>query len=79
MDEEESSVIEAERCIDGLREDVHEASSARSRLEERMVELIEGTKVTSKKAIEEYKASEAFKDEVIEGTLDIFLLGFDKC
>ena len=43
------------------------------------VELIEGMKVSSEKAIEEYKMSKAFKDEMIEGTLNMFLSGFDEC
>ena len=69
----------AERCIESLHKDVRGASSARSGLEERMAELIEGEKVASEKAIEEYKASKAFKDEVIEGALDMFLSSFDEC
>ena len=48
-------------------------------LEEHVSELVEGTKVTKEKAIEEYKMFEAFKDEVIEGALDIFFFGFDEC
>ena len=44
-----------------------------------MSELVEGTKVALEKVVDEYKMSEAFKDEVIEGTLDMFLFGFDEC
>ena len=36
-------------------------------------------KVALEKAVEEYKTSEAFKDKVIEGALDMFLSGFDEC
>ena len=43
-----------------------------------MSELVKGAKVSSEKAIEEYKKSEAFKDEVNEGALDMFLFGFDE-
>ena len=51
----------------------------RSELEGCISELVKDAKVTSEKAMEEYKESEAFKDEVNEGTLDIFLYGFDEC
>ena len=34
---------------------------------------------TSEKTIGEYKKSEAFKHEVIEGSLDMFLFDFDEC
>ena len=44
-----------------------------------MSELIEGTTVTLEKAVEEYKLSEAFKDEVTKGSLDMFLFCFNKC
>ena len=79
LDKAESFTVEAERCIDSLRQDVSEASSAWSELEEQVAELVEGTKVVSEKAIEEYKLLEAFKDEVTEGALDMFLFGFDEC
>ena len=46
---------------------------------EGVVELIEGTKVASEKAVEEYKKLEAFKDEVTKGILDMFFFGFDEC
>ena len=75
----ESSTIEVERCIEILREDVHEASSAWFELEGRVFELIEGTKVASEKAIEEYKMFDAFKDEVTKGTLDMLFFDFDEC
>ena len=73
------STIEAESCIKSLREEVHEASSAQSKLEGHESELIEDAKVTSEKAVEEYKMSKAFKDEVTEGALDMFLFSFDEC
>ena len=79
LEEVDSSAIKVERCISSLREEVHWASLAQFKLEERVSELVKDTRVTSKKAIEEYKKSKAFKDEVIEGTLDIFLFGFDEC
>ena len=44
-----------------------------------MADLTEGVKVTSKKSIKKYKALEAFKDEVTEGSLDMFLSRFDEC
>ena len=44
-----------------------------------MFELVKGKKVASKKVVEEYKMSEAFKNEVTEGALDMFLFGFDEC
>ena len=44
-----------------------------------MSELIEDTKVTSEKAIEEYKMFKAFKNEVTKGALDMFLFDFDEC
>ena len=51
----------------------------RLELEERIFELVESVKVTSEKAVEEYKMSKAFKNEVTESTLDMFLFGFDVC
>ena len=71
LDEVSSSAVEAERCIDGLQNQIHEASSMRSELEERVFELVEGAKVTSEKAVEEYKKYKAFKDEVTESALKI--------
>ena len=68
-----------ERCINSLQEEVYEASSARSELEGCISELTEDARVRSEKAIEEYKKSKAFKDEVNEGTLDMFLYGFNEC
>ena len=44
-----------------------------------MIELIKGMKVTSEKAIEQYMTSVAFKDELTEGALDMFLFGFNEC
>ena len=44
-----------------------------------MAKLIKGTKVASKKAVEEYMTFEAFKDEVIEGALDMLFSRFDEC
>ena len=71
--------MEAERHIDDLREDIHELSIEQSELEQRVTKLIENARVILKRAIEEFKASEAFKDEVTEGALDMFLQGFDGC
>ena len=79
LDEVDSSAIEAERCIESLRKEVREASSVRSELEGCVFELIEDAKVTSAKTVKEYKRSEVFKDKVTEGTLDMFLFGFDEC
>ena len=79
LDKAGSFAVEVERCIESLREDIREASSARSELEGRVAELIEGARVASEKAVEEYKTFESFKDEVIEGALDMFLSGFDEC
>ena len=44
-----------------------------------MAELIKDMKVALKKTVNDYKTSEAFKDEVIESTLDMFLSSFDEC
>ena len=44
-----------------------------------VTELTENVKVILKRAVEEFKASEAFKDEVIESALNMFLQGFDEC
>ena len=44
-----------------------------------MAEQIEGIKVASEKAVEDYRTSKAFKDEIIESTLDMFLSIFDEC
>ena len=79
LDETSLSAIEVERCIDNLQEEVRKATSTRSKLEERVFEIVESAKVTLEKAMEEYKKSEAFKDEVTEGALDMFLFSFDEC
>ena len=86
LDEVGLFAIKVERCIDGLQEEIREASLAWSELEGHISklegcvsELTEDAKVASEKAIEEYKKSEAFRDEVTESTLDIFLFGFDEC
>ena len=79
LDEAGSSTIEAERCIESIREDICEASLVQSELEECVAELIEGAKVASKKVVKEYKTFEAFKEEVTEGALGMFLFGFDEC
>ena len=51
----------------------------RLRLEERIFELVESAKVASEKAVEEYKTSKVFKDELTEGSLEMFLFGFNEC
>ena len=79
IDEAKSLTVEAEKLVDELQGEVGELSTVRSELEGHVAKLTEEAKVISKKAVEDFMASEAFMDEVNESALNIFLKGFDEC